>query len=243
LANTYLTYNRFYDALNYFKLYLSNNYSNFTNYFKTYALMNRLQYWTELDSLTNISLNIFPLAPEVYLFRGIALLNLNYFDEAIDNINYGIDITYNNNILLSYLKFYKSEYYRLVGDSINSQTYLDEAVELSNNSLNILSNFALYYAKNNVCIEKALGLISYCITTNPNELSPAVSYTYSYILYQINDYANALNYINYAIDNTIYPNFFYFYLKAQILKSSGRINEAKNLFNKSIEYGNYGSKN
>ncbi|MEA3452635.1 MAG: hypothetical protein U9Q83_12145 [Bacteroidota bacterium] len=242
LANTYLHYNRFYDALNYFQLYLSNNFSNFTTYFKTYALLNRLQYWSELDSLTNISLNLFPLAPEVYLFRGIALLNLNYYDEAINNIEYGIAITFENDFLLAHLKFYKSEYYRLVNDSINSQTYLDKAVELSKNSPDVLANFALYYAKSNVCLDNALDLISFCVTSNPNDLSPTISYTYAYILYQIADYANALNYVNYAIDNTLYPNFLYIYLKAKILKSSGRINESKKIFKKSYEYGNNPSK-
>ncbi len=237
LAQTYQKYNRFYDALDFYQKYLKLNYSNFDYYYKTFALLNRLEDWNDLDSLTNAALQFFPMTPELFLFRGIALLNLNFLDEAFSNLDYGLNITYNNNYLKSNFYFYLSEYYRLTKNNLLSQNTYNTAIELAQNSSDLLSNFAFYYARTNINIDTALNLMSKAVLQNPDDLSASTAYIYAFVLYRIDDLKSALNYVNQAIDSTKYPNFFYFLLKSKILNKLGDTTNAYKFFEKSIYYG------
>lgn len=237
LGDTYSYFNRFFDALNFYKIYLKSDFSDFNYYFKTITLLFEFEDWYTLDSLTNVCLNYFPLSPEVYLYRGIALLNLNFLDDALQNLEYGLDITFDNNQLKAYFNFYLSEYYRIIAKYNKQQLFFDNSLEICQNDNIIVSNFALYYAQHNILLNKALDLISSCVITNTDDLSPFISYVYSYVLFKIDDLSNSLNYINYSILNSNFPNFFYFYLKAEILKSLNKIDESNYYYNLAYNYG------
>ncbi len=230
--------NFFFDAIFYYQQSITIKPSNFDDYIHLANLYIRFSEWNKLDTLTSNATLLFPLQPYIYLFRAIALLNLDDLSSALKFLELGRSYVIGNDDLLAYFDFFTAQYYLLVNDKNNYNFYLDNAISKADGNCNILSFFAFYSAKVND-IKQAMNLISFCLMKTPDNLDANFSYIYAYILYKSEDYKLALENISEAISNSNNKNFLFFQLKALIYSELGQEQNAKLFFQLSQRYGNY----
>ncbi len=237
LANSYFYQNSFYTAIELYEKSTSLNHNDFDSYINLLNLYSRFSMFSKLDSLSEKCLELFPAQPYVYIFKSIASLHLGNYDAADEALVLGSTMVFDQSVLSAYFSFYKSQYFRLIGDESKADQQLKEALSFASSDCNLLVYFAFYFSKFDVNPRKSLKIISPCIT-NDTSISQSVAYLYSYILYKNNDFVQAKDYINIAIENSEYPNFLYFELLGNICAKSDEKEQADEAWEKSVKLGN-----
>jgi len=233
IAQAYKRLNFLYDAISFYKIASDLNFTEFSTFTTLMTLYSRLFMWDTLDSLASVSLDYYPAQPYNYLFKAIALLYSNNIDDAYFYLNSALNLTFNDEILLSYINFYLSEYYRLTSDTQQQFEFFNKALTSANNSSDLLFHFIFIYLSNNVEFQKVAELLDLCSVNNSYSF-----YIRSFYNYRIENYTDALDAINQAIDISKVPNFIYFELCANIYLKLGNNDLANVYFDKSIKFGN-----
>lgn len=237
-AEFYFNKNKFYKAISFYELALSQDVADFELYISLFNLYNRFNYWGKLDSLTTVASELYPAQPLVYLFSGIAHLEQKNFDDAYDSFVLGNSLVFEQPKLKSFFSFYLSQYFRIENDLSNENLYYNNAISSASNNCDLLAYFAFYFAKNQICKDKAFSLIGQCIIADLQNLSPYISFIYSYVLYKFEDYESALNYVQIAISNSKYENFTHYELLGNIQSKLGLTEQANSSWLKSVNLGN-----
>ena len=173
------------------------------------------------DSKT--ALDLFPLMPEFYYFRGLAQQRKGEHREAIEQLNLGKELVIDNRDL-------KARFYASLGESYHYTTQYEQCDEAFNESLRLdpanvfaLNNYAYYLALRNVKLDQAIEM-----ARRVNELSPGVSSfedTYAYALFRKGLFNEALVWIEKALAHKeLSPELLEHY--GDILFKLGRVDEA-----------------
>lgn len=177
---------------------------------KSIALDNsRYMVWNEMlfidaqlndyDSLAAHSekaMELFPSQPVVYLYNGIANLQLEDYDKAVLALEQGKSLVVNNPAL-------EVQFYANLGDTYHQlkkyqQSYInyDKALSIDPSNTYVLNNYAYFLSLNNEQLEKAKTMIEKCLLTSPN--SPSYLDTYAWVLYRMDRFDKALEMIDKA---------------------------------------------
>ena len=150
------------------------------------------------------TIELFPTVPEPYLFKGIALSNLERFSEAEEALITGRDLVVDNPQLTA-------QFWSSLGESYNdakaygkSDAAYDKALALTPDDPNTLNNYAYYLSVRGEQLEKAERM-----SKRSNELAPAQpSYqdTYAWVLFKLKRYADARTWMEKAIAGSPLPN-------------------------------------
>ena len=173
------------------------------------------------DSKT--ALELFPLMPEFYYFRGLAMQRKSEHRDAIEQFNLGKELIIDNRDL-------KARFYASLGESYHYTNQYEQCDEAFNESLRLdpanvfaLNNYAYYLSLRNVKLEQAIEM-----ARRVNELSPGVSSfedTYAYALFRKGLYNDALIWIEKALAHKeLSPELLEHY--GDILFKLGRVEEA-----------------
>lgn len=192
-----------------------------------------------LEEDSKRALEMFPLIPDFYYFRGLARQRLKDHTQAIEQFNLGKDLVIDNRDLQA--RFYASlgESYHYTVQYERSDEAFNEALRLDPSNVFTLNNYAYYLALRNVRLDAAAEM-----ARRANELSPSVSSfqdTYAYVLFRLANYSEALVWIEKAIahgENS--PELFEHY--GDILYKSGRADEALVQWKRAEELPGYGPK-
>ncbi len=143
------------------------------------------------DALINAekALLIHPNQPFSYLAKGIVLNRNKNWEEAIDILNRGKLLVFDNEIL-------ESEFYQQIGDAQYGQKKFDKAfnsfdksLEINGNNPILLNNFSYYLALQNVDLEKAEKLILKALQILPD--SYTFIDTHGWVLFKMKKYDQA----------------------------------------------------
>lgn len=236
LANEYFKRNNFYRAIDTYEYVLNLEPTNFENYTKLLNLYSRFQLFSKLDSLSTIATELFPAQPIVYLFKGIAGLHLENFDDSYQALVFGKSLVFNEPELSAYFSFYISQYYRIQKNISNENLYLNNALSSSSKNCDLHAYFAFYYSRYTNLNKKAIDIIGDCIIND--NLSSSINYIYSFILFKNKDYSGALNYCLSAIELSRHENFLHFELLGNIYQKLEKEDKANEAWHKSVELGN-----
>ena len=143
------------------------------------------------------AISLFPTVPELYLFRGIALGQLERHQEAIDELVAGRDLVVDNPPLLA-------QFWSSLGDAHyqarqfpESDRAFEKALQLDPDNPTTLNNHAYYLSVRNEQLDKAERM-----SRRSNELAPGQpSYldTYAWVLFRAGKYEEAKIWIEKAI--------------------------------------------
>lgn len=157
------------------------------------------QAYDELIEVTDDAIELFPSQAILYFFNGMAQNQKKNHQEAIDIIEAGKDLVVNNTAL-------KSQMFATLGDAYNSLSKYEESDESFENALKldpdnayVMNNYSYYLSLRKENLDRAKEL-----SAKSNELEPnTISFqdTYGWILYQLEDYTNAEEWIKKAVDN------------------------------------------
>lgn len=144
------------------------------------------------------ALELFPSQPSFYFFNGFAHIQLKNYDEAIEILEQGKEIVFDNKQLLE--QFYANlgdAYYKKKNYPMSDSSY-NETLKINPNNTLVLNNYSYYLSLRNENLEKAEEM-----SRKSNELesrSPSFADTYGWVLYKLGKYEEAKEWIEKAID-------------------------------------------
>jgi len=154
--------------------------------------------YNALENESNRAIELFPLLPVPYLFKGAALLEKKQYDEAINAFNTGLKLVSGNNVLVV-------QFYTYLGDAYNrkkeyrlSDENFEKALKLDPENSFVLNNYAYYLSLRNENLDKAESMSAKSIKLDPG--NAANMDTYGWVLYKLGRYAEAAEWVQKAID-------------------------------------------
>lgn len=195
----YYQENKYDQALEKYSKALDNDQSIFEVWQQLLFIISDKQDYSRLKSESDKALELFPTQPILYFFNGMALNQQKKYKEAIDILEAGKDLVVNNNAL-------KSQMYATLGDAYNnlkvypkSDESFEEALVLDPDNSYVMNNYSYYLSLRGEKLSRAKEL-----SLKSNELEPnSVSFqdTYGWILYKMENYVEAKEWINKALQN------------------------------------------
>ena len=153
-----------------------------------------------LENESARAIELFPLLPVPYLFRGVALLESKNYSEAVSNLNTGAKMVSGNNLLLVQFYTYLGDAYNRMKDYQLSDESYEKALKIDPENSFVLNNYAYYLSLRNVKLDKAESMSAKSLKLDPT--NGANMDTYGWILYKLGKYSEAAEWVQKAIDAT-----------------------------------------
>jgi len=158
-----------------------------------------LQDWEAMVIHCDEALELFPSNPALYYYQGIAYVQLQQYEEAIEILETGK------------LMVFKSEsglidFYVLLGDAYNglnnyekSDENYDLALKANPDNAYVLNNYAYYLSIRKEKLELAESMAKRAVELEPNQYN--YQDTYGWVLFQAGKYEEAANWLKLAVNN------------------------------------------
>ncbi len=157
-----------------------------------------------LESESSRAIELFPLLPVPYLFKGVAVLEKSKYEDAISNFNTGVKLVSGNNLLLVQFYTYLGDTYnRMKNYSLSDENY-ENALKLQPENSYVLNNYAYYLSLRNENLEKAQTMSLKSVKLDP--ANAANMDTYGWVLYKLGRYPEAAEWVEKAIAATLSPD-------------------------------------
>lgn len=157
-----------------------------------------------LDTESSRAIELFPLLPVPYLFKGVALLEKNQLDEAISSFNNGVKmVSGNNNLVAQFYTYLGDAYHRAKKYSLSDESY-EKALKIDPENSYVLNNYAYYLSLRNENLEKAEAMSAKSVKLDAT--NAANMDTYGWVLYKLGRYAEAAEWVEKAVTATPSPD-------------------------------------
>ncbi len=181
------------------------------------------------------AMELFPQQPVFYLFHGIALLQNDETEQAIEVLNIGKNLVVDNGGALA--QFYASlgDAYHELDKHKKSDDAYDKALKYDPNNVVVLNNFAYYLSLRKENLERAEVMAKKANNLSPNQAT--FQDTYAWVLYCRENFQNALFWIEEALkyggdtDPVVHEH------HGDILLAVNRSQDAVKAWQKAIELG------
>ena len=156
----------------------------------------------DMDALlkeSTAALELFPAQPIVYLLNGVALMQDEQYEEAVEVLEAGREFALGNRPLQAQFDSYLGDAHHQAGNDKESDEFYDKALAYDPNNEVVLNNYAYYLSVRGEKLE-----LAEMYSKKSNELSPnngTYQDTYAWVLYKLARYDEALNWIQKAIAN------------------------------------------
>ena len=153
--------------------------------------------WNDLVKYANEALELYPTDAEVYYFAGLGYLKLQDYTKSLEVLSTGRDLVIEDPELLS--QFYSSlgSVYFKTDNWTECQKSFEQALIQNPDNATGLNNYAYYLALKKVQLDKALGIIQYAVSMQPN--NAIYLDTFGFVLFQKKQYQNALVQLEIAV--------------------------------------------
>ena len=164
----------------------------------------QLSDYEALEKEGSRAVELFPLFPVPYLFKGVAQLQKNKSEAAVESLNAGVKLVSMNNTLL--VQFYTSlgdAYNRLKNYKLSDESY-EKALKLDPENSYVLNNYAYYLSLRNENLAKAEVMSAKSLKLDA--ANPANMDTYGWVLFKLGRYPEALQWVEKAVSATASPD-------------------------------------
>lgn len=150
----------------------------------------RQRKWNDLVKYADEALELYPTDAEVYYHAGLGYLKLQDYTKSLELLSTGRDLVIEDPELLS--QFYSSlgSVYFKTDNWTECQKSFEQALIQNPDNATALNNYAYYLALKKVQLDKALGIIQYAVSMQPN--NAIYLDTFGFVLFQKKQYQNAL---------------------------------------------------
>ena len=176
------------------------NPSNLSVWQQILNLSLRLRDYEAMLSHSEMSLEYFFEQPILFLFNGLANMQLKDYDAAASSLEYGLAITFDDEELRQDFITMLGDVYHFLGAYEYSDQYYEQAIEKNPENATALNNYGYHLAVRKERLEEALKM-----SEKANELDPgnsAFQDTYGWIKYQMGNLSEAEKWIRKAIDSS-----------------------------------------
>lgn len=232
--------NRLEDALEQYNLVLEQDKSSFNVWNQILIINAELERYQSLYDLSKEAMELFPYQPNLFLYNGIASMQLKQYDEAISALQSGASVTIGNSAL-------SSQFFASIGDSYNylskykeSNEAYEKALKFDDANTYVLNNYAYYLSLRGEQLNKAKQMAEKCNMLQPG--NPSFLDTYAWVLFKLNEFEEANKWIDTAIDAGGIKSGTIMEHKGDILFKLGRTNDALDFWNRAKELGSASDK-
>ena len=181
------------------------------------------------------AMEFFPNQPLIYYFEGLALFSLKREEEALQVLNTGIELVFNNAPLKVQFYSLMAEAYQRQKNNQLSDESMDKALELDPQNLLILNNYSYYLSVRKENLIKAEKMSKITIEADPKNATYLD--TYAWVLFQMGKYDKALEYIEQALKSGGLSNAVIVEHYGDILFKTGAEEKALATWEKAINLG------
>lgn len=230
---------KFEEALQQYLLVLETDKSRFSVWNQVLMIYSELKRSQEMYDLSKEAIELFPTQPTLYLYNGIAAMQLKRYEDAVGVMKEGLAVTTGNDALTA-------QFYASLGDSYNflsryresSEAY-EKALKIDADNTYVLNNYAYYLSLRKENLERAKELAARCNELAPG--NPSYQDTYAWVLYQAGDIENAASWIDKAIASGGIRNATIMEHKGDILWKQGKASDALDFWHRAKELGGNGT--
>lgn len=154
--------------------------------------------WNSMYKHSTEALEYFPNIPIFYFFNGISSFQLSRYEQAKKSLDFGYKILPKNDLLEpDYLTFLGEVYYKL-DDKTTAYSYFDKLLTVDPDNLMVMNNYSYYLSLDRQDLPKAKSMSFKTIQKEPENATYLD--TYAWILFEMQQYSEALKYIQKAVD-------------------------------------------
>lgn len=156
-----------------------------------------LRKWSELVKVGNEALELFPTDAEIYYYTGLGYLKLLDYTKSLELLTTGRDLVIEDPELLS--QFYSSlgSVYFKTNNWTECENSFEQALIQNPDNATALNNYAYFLGLKKVQLDKALGIVQYAVSMQPN--NAIYIDTFGFILFQKKQYQAAVTQLEIAI--------------------------------------------
>ena len=153
--------------------------------------------WNELVKIGNEALELFPTDAEIYYYTGLGYLKLQDYPKSLELLTIGRDLVIEDPELLS--QFYSSlgSVYFKTNKWTECENSFEQALIQNPDNATALNNYAYYLGIKKVQLDKALGIVQYAVSMQPN--NAIYLDTFGFILFQKKQYQAAITQLEIAV--------------------------------------------
>jgi len=153
--------------------------------------------WNELVKVGNEALELFPTDAEIYYYTGLGYLKLQDYSKSLELLITGRDLVIEDPELLS--QFYSSlgSVYFKTNKWTECENSFEQALIQNPDNATALNNYAYYLGLKKVQLDKALGIVQYAVSMQPN--NAIYIDTFGFILFQKKQYQAAITQLEIAV--------------------------------------------
>ncbi|MEI6059346.1 MAG: tetratricopeptide repeat protein [Bacteroidota bacterium] len=183
--------------------------------------------YVALEAESSRAIDLFPLLPVPYLFKGVAQLENKQYEEAIATFNTGAKLVSGNNALLVQFYTYLGDAYNRKKDYRQSDESYEKALKYDPENSFVLNNYAYYLSLRNENLDKAETMAAKAVKLDPS--NAANMDTYGWVLYKLGKYNEATKWVEKAVAATPTAD-------PDLLEHLGDINFKKGDTEKAVNY-------
>ena len=180
------------------------------------------------------ALRFYPEQPIFYLFKGMALVDMEKYEEAINVFKKGRFMSVDKNLTVSF-DTYIADAYHMFGDKENMYLYYDKVLRNDPENVYVLNNYAYFLSEEGERLDDALRMSAITIEKEPKN----VTYidTYAWVLYKLERYKEAKKWMDKLFSYDKNPQGVNYEHYGDILFKLGNIKEALRNWEKAKKLG------
>lgn len=188
LGTVYYNRGQYLDARNLYASGLERDSTSFITWYQIGYCDMELSDYDALELHADKALTYYPEQPIFYLFKGVALLNLDRREDAVKVMEKGKKLSADKALTVMFDTYIGDTYY-LLEDKENAFRYYENVLRNDPENVYVMNNYAYYLSLESRDLEKALQMSGKTIKAEPKN----VIYidTYAWILYKMGRYKEA----------------------------------------------------
>jgi tetratricopeptide (TPR) repeat protein len=153
-------------------------------------ILNEKQDFEKIYLISSEALKVFPNQGLFFLFKGMAAISRDQFEEAIQVLNKGLTYPGQNPEIAKQFYISLGEAYYRIGNTTDAFRNYDLLLTLEPDNVLVLNNYAYYLSLENREMDKALDMITRCVQKEKD--NPTYLDTYAWVLFKKGNYKEAL---------------------------------------------------
>ena len=150
----------------------------------------RQRKWNDLVKYANDALELYPTDAEVYHYAGLGYLKLLDYNKSQELLTTGRDLVIEKPDLLSQFYSTLGSVFFKTNNWTECENSFEQALIQNPDNATALNNYAYYLALKKVQLDKALGIVQYAVSLQPN--NAIYLDTYGFVLFQKKQFEKAL---------------------------------------------------
>ncbi len=188
LGAVYYNDENYAEARNYYQKALARDSTNFVSWYQLIITDIELNLIEDVYAHTVKAQRFYPEQPLFYFFNGLALIEMERYEEAITVLEKGRFMSADKNLTADF-DTYIADVYHELGNKEMMYKYYDRVLKNNPENVYVLNNYAYFLSVDGVRLEDALKMSATTIEKDPKN----VTYldTYAWVLYKLGRYKEA----------------------------------------------------